>query len=200
MPTARLRRRWPPAIRAGCPSGADPFPFLTEPRNALSSRPRSCCRRYGRRSRNGTRCGLPAAAGGAQAGRARGTGAAGAQPRDFVGQFSLRALASAADPYPAFAHLHRLGSLHFAPSEGGWLVLSVDLVNAVLHEPTVFSSTINSDFDTELIGPTRPLHTLNRAAAAIFLRPKSRPRSGASLKAWWPSWRRRCRAGHPSTL
>ncbi|MDO7852001.1 cytochrome P450 [Hymenobacter convexus] len=93
-------------------------------------------------------------------------------PTDFVGQFSLRALASAADPYPAFAHLHRLGSLHFAPSEGGWLVLSVELVNAVLREPTVFSSTINSDFDTELIGADPPLHTLNRQLLQSFFAPK----------------------------
>jgi len=91
---------------------------------------------------------------------------------DFIAQFSIGALEASADPYPAYSYLHQQGGLHFLPLERGWMVLNGELINTVLREPLVFSSTFNSNFDTELIGADPPVHTANRQLFQPFFAPK----------------------------
>jgi cytochrome P450 len=91
---------------------------------------------------------------------------------DFINQFSLEALGAQADPYPTYAHLRQQGGLHFLPTAQEWLVLDTDLINKVLREPLVFSSTTNPDFDTELLGADPPTHTTNRLLMQPFFAPK----------------------------
>ncbi|WP_400191910.1 cytochrome P450 [Hymenobacter sp. B81] len=93
-------------------------------------------------------------------------------PPEFIARFSLGALEAQADPYPAYAHLRQWGGLQFLPAEQGWLILDTDLINKVLREPLVFSSTFNSDFDNELIGADPPTHTTNRLLMQPFFAPK----------------------------
>ena len=155
------------------PIGADPFPFLFEPtqRAVLQGIEVLSClhKEEAERTTFATSRQLLAK---------RGVASAKPLPRlvfsslDFIAQFSLRTLGASADPYPAYAFLHQQGGLHFLPADGCWLVLDAELVNTVLREPLVFSSTVNSDFDTELVGADPPLHTANRQLLQSFFAPK----------------------------
>jgi cytochrome P450 len=91
---------------------------------------------------------------------------------DFIARFSLGALEAQADPHPTYAHLRQQGGLHFLPTDHLWLVVDPDLINKVLREPSVFSSTPNADFDHELIGADPPTHTTNRLLMQPFFAPK----------------------------
>ncbi|MCB2410412.1 cytochrome P450 [Hymenobacter lucidus] len=90
----------------------------------------------------------------------------------FITQFSLGALETSADPYSAYAHLLRQGGLHFLPANNSWLVLDTALINAVLREPLVFSSSPNAGFESALIGADPPVHTANRQLLQPFFAPK----------------------------
>jgi cytochrome P450 len=90
----------------------------------------------------------------------------------FLAQLTLRSPDFIVNPHPTFELLRAQGGLHFLPAEQGWLVLDTELINAVLKQPTVFSSTVNADFDDQLIGADPPVHTSNRAATQAYFTPK----------------------------
>jgi cytochrome P450 len=90
---------------------------------------------------------------------------------ECAAQLNLNAPDLVADPSPNLGFLRRHGPLHYLPAEKGWLVLDADLINTVLREPLVFSSTVISSFDTELIGADPPLHTTNRTLFQPFFTP-----------------------------
>ncbi len=89
----------------------------------------------------------------------------------FLAKLSLKDAEFIDNPHPTFDYLRAQGPLHFLPAEQGWLVLGTDLVNEVLRQPLVFSSTVNAEFDDQLIGADPPLHTSNRTATQPYFLP-----------------------------
>jgi len=156
------------------PIGADPFPFLTEPAQRAVLHATQVLPAL--RPMEPERSTLAACR---QQLAARGLVRAAPLPRpafatsDFVARFAMGTPEAAIDPYPAYAYLRQLGGLHFLPTtQQRWLVLDAELVDSVLREPLVFSSTVYGDFDTELIGADPPLHTANRQLLQPFFSPK----------------------------
>jgi cytochrome P450 len=90
----------------------------------------------------------------------------------FLAQFTQRTPDFLANPYPSYAFLRQHGSVHFLPHEQGWMVLDGDLINAILRDPLVYSSTANNDFDQGLIGADPPIHTHNRGVFQPFFSAK----------------------------
>ncbi|MBO2007780.1 cytochrome P450 [Hymenobacter negativus] len=91
---------------------------------------------------------------------------------EFSARLRLSAPGLTHDPYPSFAYLRRQGPLHFLAAENGWLVLDADLINEVLREPLVYSSSPNAPVDTQLVGADPPLHTETRALLQPYFSPK----------------------------
>jgi cytochrome P450 len=91
---------------------------------------------------------------------------------EFTAQLRLSDPGLTNDPYPSFAYLRRQGQLHFLAAENGWLVLDADLINEVLREPLVYSSSPNAPIDTQLVGADPPLHTETRALLQPYFSPK----------------------------
>ena len=158
------------------PIGADPFPFLFEPAQRAVLHATQVLPAL--RPMEPERSTLAACR---QQLAARGLVRAAPLPRpalassDFVARFAMGTPETTIDPYSAYAYLRQLGGLHFLPTiqhQQRWLVLDAELVDAVLREPLVFSSTVYGDFDTELIGAAPPLHTANRQLLQPFFSPK----------------------------
>jgi cytochrome P450 len=90
---------------------------------------------------------------------------------ELLAKLSLKDPEFIDNPHPTFDFLRRHGKLHFLPAEQAWLVLDAELVNEVLRQPLVFSSTVNADFDDQLVGADPPLHTGNRTSAQPYFMP-----------------------------
>lgn len=91
---------------------------------------------------------------------------------EFTAQLRLSDPGLTNDPYPSFAYLRRQGPVHFLAAENGWLVLDIDLINEVLREPLVYSSSPSAPVDTQLVGADPPLHTETRALLQPYFSPK----------------------------
>ncbi|RTQ53279.1 cytochrome P450 [Hymenobacter gummosus] len=113
----------------------------------------------------------------AQLQRQRVVGAAGAPRREltyaeFTAQFRLLDPGFTNDLTPGFAYLRRQGPLHFLAAENSWLVVDADLINEVLREPLVYSSSPNGPIDALLSGADPPLHTDIRGLIQPYFSPK----------------------------
>jgi len=109
--------------------------------------------------------------------RQRVVGAPGAPRREltlaeFTAQFQLLDPGFTNDLNPGFAYLRRQGPLHFLAAENSWLVLDTDLINEVMREPLVYSSSPNAPIDNQLAGADPPMHTETRALVQPYFSPK----------------------------
>ena len=91
---------------------------------------------------------------------------------EFTAQFQLLAPGFTNDLAPGFAYLRRQGPLHFLAAENSWLVVDADLINEVLREPLVYSSSPNGPIDALLSGADPPLHTDTRSLIQPYFSPK----------------------------
>ncbi|GAB2865715.1 cytochrome P450 [Hymenobacter ruber] len=91
---------------------------------------------------------------------------------EFTAQFRLLDPGFTNDLTPGFAYLRRQGPLHFLTAENSWLVVDADLINEVLRDPQVYSSSPNGPIDTLLSGADPPLHTDTRTLIQPYFSPK----------------------------
>jgi len=91
---------------------------------------------------------------------------------EFTAQFQLLDPGFTNDLTPGFAYLRRQGPLHFLAAENSWLVVDADLINEVLRDPQVYSSSPNGPIDALLSGADPPLHTETRGLIQPYFSPK----------------------------
>lgn len=86
------------------------------------------------------------------------------RPPSTAETLDLSAPEVAADPFPHYEELRRVGPVHFLPRHGFWIVLDFDGVHAALMQPNLFSNRVPEwlAVDPVLLGADPPEHTSAR--------------------------------------